>query len=197
MCRRLYHNITSKYQHYWMGHWGTNVQIKDTELHISLNSSDLFSDPWDECESHLCSERSTCLGVQRVSWLSLTVCNQVRNRLRQAIKVQTSVDQSLHNQDSQKQSYLRWQTRDAVLMREGSISLWTISSEVLSFLCLSVSSFTQACTYPHYCSGSNDILCFTGTKGHEKANEAMLLYVVMATVKEMCKERKGFCSSSD
>ncbi len=37
--------------------------------------------------------------------------------------------------------------KDAVLMREGSISLWTISSEVLSFLCLSlsVSSFSQAC----------------------------------------------------
>lgn len=74
--------------------------------------------------------------------------------------------------------------KDAVLMREGSISLWTISSEVLSFLCLSlsVSSFSQACTYPHYCCGSNDILYFAATKGHEKAIEAMLLYVVMATV---------------
>ncbi len=122
-------------------------------------------------------ERATweCTNLQRVSWLSRTICNQVRNHLWQAIKVQTSVDQSLHNQDSQNESYLRWQTKDAVLMREGTIT------SVLC-LCLYVSSFSQACTCPRYCCGSNDILYFTATKGHEKAIEAMLLYVVMATV---------------
>ncbi len=113
-------------------------------------------------------ERPESVHISRVSWLSRTICNQVRNHLWQAIKVQTSVDQSLHNQDSQNESYLRWQTKDAVLMREGTIT------SVLC-LCLYVSSFSQACTFPRYCCGSNDILYFTATKGHEKAIEAMLL----------------------
>lgn len=135
------------------------------------------------------------LAPERLLWTA--VIKTVRKRLPKADRVQTNVDQSLHNQDRQNESHLSWETRDAALMRkkkkekkhqpvDNHFRKAAFPISILVCLVLFPRSVRIIITAEY--------LTLFYYKKTWKAN-AFVVMLWWSRCKEMCKERKGFCSS--
>lgn len=91
--------------------WGVNI-IHDSTKPISNDPISLTHTPQPNMKVFGALKRKPSLPPESLLWTA--VIKTVRKRLPKAARVQTNVDQSLHNQDRQNESHLRWETRDAL-----------------------------------------------------------------------------------
>lgn len=91
--------------------WGVNI-IHDSTKPISNDPISLTHTPLPNMKVFGALKRKPSLPPESLLWMA--VIKTVRKRLPKAARVQTNVDQSLHNQDRQNESHLRWETRDAL-----------------------------------------------------------------------------------
>lgn len=122
--------------------WGVNI-IHDSTKSISNDPISLTHTPLPNMKVFGALKRKPSLPPESLLWTA--VIKTVRKRLPKAARVQTNVDQSLHNQDRQNESHLRWETRDALRAPQEykhPDSSWPLS---LSLSCLQYSMRMHSC----------------------------------------------------